>query len=730
MAADETQTHVPDDHGESHAPPTSIPGYTLLRFLGAGAYGEVWVARDDSTGRKVAIKFFLHKRSVDWSLISREVEKLVFLSADRFVVQVLDVGWEADPPFFVMEYLERGSLEEYLQDRGPLPVDEAVSLFRDVATGLSHAHSKGVLHCDLKPANLLLDQDGRPRLADFGQSRLASEQNPALGTLFYMAPEQADLNAVPDAGWDIYALGCLLHKMLMGDPPHRNQESLAELAKTESLANRLLRYRSLLETSPPPSAHRNLPGVDRPLAEILEKCVAVDPSKRFQHMLGVIGALADRDRRRIQRPLWLLGVVGPLLLLLTMGAFGYRLYEQAIKRSTQLATSGAERSNLFAAQGVARNVASELEQRYRALHAASTDQAFLEDLADFLRDPDVQTELEELALPVLARLPDREDTGKELRAAFMARERRGQIAGHLEQWLRNKRLPTAASWFVVSNNGTMLATAFREPPTNPPEGENFAYRTYFHGGPDDLSPTDRSTEPLREMCISAPFQSTASGTWKVALSTPIEHQGNVLGVLAMTVTLGNFVQLPGSDPEVECALLIEGRPGQKRGMVLQHPLFTQISEHGMKLPDLSKYRVDLALLQDPQPVIYQDPLSATEFGQAYRGDWIMASEPVVMNRVGNDNTIAAFDTGLVLLVQKRRDATTRPVTQLGEALLRESLLALATVVGVVLSLWYVVVQSSQRGRRRMTSQPTTPLQREETIHSRETLEQPFPDRRP
>ena len=729
MATDDTQTHVPDDRGEPHAPPKSLPGYTMLRFLGAGAYGEVWVARDDSTGRKVAIKFFLHKRSVDWSLISREVEKLVFLSADRFVVQVLDVGWEADPPYFVMEYMERGSLEEYLKDRGPLPVDEAVSLFRDVATGLSHAHSKGVLHCDLKPANLLLDQDGRPRLADFGQSRLADEQSPALGTLFYMAPEQADLNAVPDAGWDVYALGCLLHKMLMGDPPHRNEASLAELAKTESLANRLLRYRRLLETSPSPTAHRNLSGVDRPLAEILEKCIAVDPAKRFQHMLGVTGALTDRDRRRVQRPLWLLGVVGPLLLLLTMGAFGYRLYEQAINRSTQLATSGAERSNLFAAQGVARNVASELEQRYRALHDAGTDRAFLEDLAGFLKDPDVQAELDELALPVLARLPDRKDAGKELRDAFMARERRRQVAGHLEQWLTNPRLPAVASWFVVSNNGTMLATAFWDPPAHPPEGENFAYRTYFHGGPNDLLPTDRSTQPLSETCISAPFQSTASGNWKVAISTPIEHQGEVLGVLALTVTLGNFVQLPGSDPEVECALLIEGREGEKQGMVLQHPLFTQSSENGRKLPDLSKYRVDVTLLKDPQPVIYEDPLSDTDFGRAYRGDWIMASEPVVMNRVGTDNTIKPFDTGLMLLVQKRLDATTRPVTQLGEALFRESLLALAVVIGVVTTLWYVVAQSSQPGHGHVPDTSTS-IARGDTIHSRETLEQPFPDRRP
>ena len=184
--------------------------------MGAGAYGEVWVALDTNTGRHVAIKFYAHRGGVDWSLLSREVEKLVFLSADRYVVQLLDVGWDAEPPYYVMEYLEHGSLEDLLRREGRLQVDQAVRLFRDVAVGLLHAHGKGVLHCDLKPANVLLDQDSQPRLADFGQSRLSHEQTPALGTLFFMAPEQADPKAIPDVRWDVYALGALLYSMLTG----------------------------------------------------------------------------------------------------------------------------------------------------------------------------------------------------------------------------------------------------------------------------------------------------------------------------------------------------------------------------------------------------------------------------------------------------------------------------------------------------------------------------------
>ena len=135
----------------------------------------------------MAIKFYAHRGGLDWSLLSREVEKLTFLFADRHVVQLVGVGWDATPPYYVMEYLERGSLADRLHE-GPLSCSEAVTIFREVVVGLIHAHGKGVLHCDLKPGNVLLDQDDRPRLADFGQSRLSSEQDARIGDAVLHAP--------------------------------------------------------------------------------------------------------------------------------------------------------------------------------------------------------------------------------------------------------------------------------------------------------------------------------------------------------------------------------------------------------------------------------------------------------------------------------------------------------------------------------------------------------------
>src|ERR1041384_6696524 len=123
MSDDSSQTQRLDEKGWQRArdvslqrglPPTQVPGYEIERCLGEGAYGEVWVAKDrNNPGRRVAIKFYT-QRAGDWGLLSREVDKLNFLATDRYVVQLLDVGWHSDPPYYVMEYMENGSLADRL----------------------------------------------------------------------------------------------------------------------------------------------------------------------------------------------------------------------------------------------------------------------------------------------------------------------------------------------------------------------------------------------------------------------------------------------------------------------------------------------------------------------------------------------------------------------------------------------------------------------------------------
>ncbi len=486
MEFNETQHQTSDDERRARAlsltpsrPPLQVPGYEPRKFLGAGAYGEVWVALDRNTGRQVAIKFYAHQGGLDWSILSREVEKLAFLSADRYVVQLLDVGWDAQPPYYVMEYVEQGSLEDLLARQDKLPPREAIALFRDIAVGLLHAHGKGVLHCDLKPANILLDQDSRPRLADFGQSRLSHEQTPALGTLFYMAPEQADLQAVPDVRWDVYALVALLYCMLCGAPPHRNATSTAEFDSATDLDDRLARYRRLIETSPPPDEHRRVPGVDRELADIVDGCLAADRERRYANVQEVLDALDERAKRRARRPLILLGFIGPALLLAVMLIFAWSWFAAVMDESDEALRLRALQSNNFAAKYVAASVRNKFEEYTRAVEEVGANYRF-------------QTLLSAtLAEPKLANLRDRMDdphlTGAEreaVRREFRASPGRQKLQQRLDELRVDPELVRVESWFVNGPGGIQLARA----PEEKTVGDNYSWRSYFQGGEEDRPP--------------------------------------------------------------------------------------------------------------------------------------------------------------------------------------------------------------------------------------------------
>ena len=467
MPADYTQQQSPADLQRSKdlslertRPPAEVPGFLLQRFIGSGAYGEVWAGIDRNTGRKVAIKFYAHRRGVDFSLLNREVEKLRFLSADRYVVQLLQVGWNSEPPYYVMEYIEHGSLDDLLLSHGTFTIPEAVEMFREIAVGLAHAHGKGILHCDLKPANILLDQDHRPRLADFGQSRLSHEQKPALGTLFYMAPEQADLEAVPDVRWDVYALGAILYTMLVGAPPHRNDTTVSQIDAAGDLSERLLRYRHAIRAAPPPSEHRRLPGMDRALADIIDRLLAVNPTDRFANVQEVLDGLAARERNRRNLPLMVLGFVGPLLVLLVTAFFSYLGYSRAVENAEQGYTDWALRNDRFAAKLAAERVTGRLGRYFEIARDEADNAAFR---TVFFEVADTSPALADLVDPAT---PD--DRLAHRRADFIDEPERIRLQRHLQARLGvyqaqaqdNSQNPRFASIFVTDRVGTQLAVAF------------------------------------------------------------------------------------------------------------------------------------------------------------------------------------------------------------------------------------------------------------------------------
>ncbi len=690
-------------------PPTDVPGYRMERFIGAGAFGQVWAARDLNTGRKVAVKFYLHRSGVNWTLLSREVKNLVAMSADRYIVQVLEVGWESEPPYYVMELVESGSLEDMLRSCGRLPAGQAVELVRELAIGLNHCHQKGVLHCDLKPANVLLDGEMKPRLADFGQSRMTREQTPALGTLFYMAPEQADLTASPDARWDVYGLGAILFRMLTGNAPHRRNDVLRKIDTLGSLPKRLSHYRETIQEQGVPKEHRKISGVDRQLAEIVERCLEPDPERRYQNVQQVLQDIDRREASRQRRPLMLLGIVGPILLLLSTCVFATRSLLQARSQTTAALQERTLESCRFAAKFVASSLEADLRTYFQYIEEEATAPEFHEYLKSYVEAaPEAVTN----AMPgQLDRSPQ-----QALQENRFARLIHNYLHSRLEEYgpqagMARSR-PIFATLFVTDARGTILSIAYADDPGQESNslGRNFCYRTYFHGGgaelPKETNPA--SIQPLKRTHLSTPFQSTATYLWKVAVSTPIFLPENKTGtpdaVFVATINLGDFrlLHLGTQQAPTQLAVLVDSRHddmqvlGKERGTILQHPHLTQRAITGaakaneiFSIPD-----EELHTLLDEGMLQYHDPLGDSAGGEAYGGEWIATAQRVALPEP-TDPEAEIQDSNLTVLVQYKMEQVLQPVGALVDRLLLEGGVTVASILLVTLVLWYFVMRASE-----------------------------------
>ncbi len=694
---------------QTTVPPNDIPGYKIDKLLGQGAFGQVWLGSDLNTGRKVAIKFYLHSGGVNWSLLSREVEPLVNMSTGRYIVQVLAVGWEAEPPYYIMEYFENGSLEDLIRSKGALGISEAVSLLREIADGLSFAHGKGVLHCDLKPANIVLDHDHRPRLVDFGQSRMSDDQTPSLGTLFYMAPEQSDLTASPDAAWDVYALGAIAYTMLVGSPPYRTSNVVESLDTASSLPDRLKLYRETILHSPRPKLHYRRRGIDKALCQIVDRCLATKVENRYRNVQQVIGAIDSWKRSRTRRPLYILGIVGPILLLTLMMLFSSRSINVARQIALQRMQQGALESNSYAAKFAARTLENELESLFRLIELETRRDA----IKSFMRTTISENEqhLSKLAVPK----PNVEDIN-----AFKASSAQQELQQHLKSRLNalityREEDDTAAiysSLLINDARGTNIATVFsnpREQTSGSPVGKNFAYRSYFTGRRADGDSTKPRSEfsPTRATRLSASFHSTSTGKWKLGISAPVWDDPAVadednpptesvqpLGVLVLTINLGDFELLRQDDLEAgvqlsRFAALIDGRAGEDRGALLQHPLMQTQDQKTLSKPQLDAQQ--LRDLQSPNGLIaYRDPASDLPGGEPFAGDWIAAMHQVGLPRESAQSSSGKSMSDLWVLVQERGSVVAAPLSDLGWRLQVEWYIAFAVQLTIILAMWFFV----------------------------------------
>ncbi len=672
-------------------PPLQVPGYEQEQFLGRGAYGEVWKAVNSNSGRIVAIKFYNRRGGLDWSHMSREVEKLQYLFSDRYVVQLFDVGWDANPPYYVMEYMKYGSLEDRLQ-AGPISIADAVSMIRQIAVGLVHAHDRGILHCDLKPENILLDDEGHPRLADFGQSRLKHEHAPAVGTLFYMAPEQAELSVVPDVRWDVYALGAILYRMVTGKLPYLTAESSQSLASQESVDKRLQTYSQLLQRSEFSLEHDQVAGVDPALREIIDRCLAINPKHRYPNVQSVLHALALRESKQAQRPLLILGIAGPGMAVLLLSLGSLFLFNRTLQTARDNLLERTYESDQFAAKSVASQFAMEIERRWQALMR----EAQTGPLPAFLQQDPAQQNLK--ATP-----------------------------SGISQWLNERytywntqfgEQTKASYWYVLDRNGVLRGVT---PAGEELVGTYFGYRDYFHGQGHQLAPDGQVPKPIQQSCRSNVFRSQPNNRLAVSLSVPISAPNDptqVLGVLVMESDLGHFAEFQGS--RNQAAVLIDTRPDDsgRRGSIVEHPQLNANRESNQRTHEFYVETSTLAEL-DAIRQKKQDRLNGDEKTQANRasaptilhsyhdpvagfeGDPLIAVvEPISFRQEG----VPFRESGWFLLVQENQTQTLEPISQLRSMVIRGSTAALVVVVLALAGLWGLVVYIQNAPQRLRASQ--------------------------
>src|SRR5919199_4336880 len=211
------------------------PRYRGPQLIGRGGMGEIYRATDATLGRAVAIKILSERYAQDDAVrerFTREAMAAARLSGQRNTVTIYDVGEHVGRPYIVMEYLGGGSLEHVLRKEGAQPPERAFRWLEQAGAALDAAHAEGVVHRDVKPANLMLDRSGNVHVADFGIASAAGLDSltitgTVLGTAGYLSPEQATGNRATPAS-DRYGLAVVAYEVLTGKRPFHADSPTAE----------------------------------------------------------------------------------------------------------------------------------------------------------------------------------------------------------------------------------------------------------------------------------------------------------------------------------------------------------------------------------------------------------------------------------------------------------------------------------------------------------------------
>ncbi len=255
-----------------------LDNYRLIRLLGQGAFGEVYLAEHIRRKTQVAVKVLLTQLSSD-ELHAFLNEARVFRLKHPNIVQVLDFGVEGRTPFIVMAYAPNGTLRQHHPKGTRVPLPTIVSYVKQVASALQYAHDERLIHRDVKPENMLIGAENQILLSDFGmatidRSTLSQSEEKMAGTIAYMAPEQ--IQAHPRPASDQYALGVVVYEWLCGERPF--QGAFTEVAMKHTMV-------------PPQRLREKMPTIAPDVEQIVMKALAKDPNQRFGSVLAFANAL-------------------------------------------------------------------------------------------------------------------------------------------------------------------------------------------------------------------------------------------------------------------------------------------------------------------------------------------------------------------------------------------------------------------------------------------------------
>ena len=266
--------------------------YEILELIGTGGMANVYKALCHRLNRFDAVKIMRDDAAANELLRERfraESKAIAMLSHPN-IVSVYDVGYRGNTEYIVMELVDGQTLKEYMQAEGPLGTEQVLDFSTQIAKALSHAHSKGIIHRDIKPQNVMLLKDGLIKVADFGiaamQSEMSEQNGETIGSVHYIAPEQARGKA-PDARSDIYSLGIVMYEMLTGRLPYEGNSELEVAVKHMNT-----------EAVPPRSI---VPEIPAELERICLKAMATDINERYQSADELLAELESFSKQAYKK---------------------------------------------------------------------------------------------------------------------------------------------------------------------------------------------------------------------------------------------------------------------------------------------------------------------------------------------------------------------------------------------------------------------------------------------